>query len=90
MAGFGNTVTGPFASIPGGLFNNASGKPSVGQRRLPNNNANGLVASVSGGEINTAEGFGRVDRRRLREHRQQRGRPSAAARSTTPPAKRRR
>ena len=57
MAGYGNTATGVWASIPGGYLNTASGEfatVSGGQ----GNAASGAVASVGGGGGDKAEDVG--------------------------------
>ena len=53
IAGFGNNITAPYASVSGGRDNSASGSyASVSGGK--DNRANGLGSSVSGGRDNTA------------------------------------
>ena len=55
VAGYENTVSGPFASVSGGLGNYATGeKSSIGGGQA--NQANGSSSSVSGGNQNIAYG----------------------------------
>ena len=55
VAGFGNTISGDFASVSGGSGNTASGNRSSVSGGS-NNDAIGYISSVSGGMSNTASG----------------------------------
>jgi hypothetical protein len=55
LAGLGNTISKPFASVTGGQLNTASGEMSSVSGGS-DNTASGEAASVSGGDQNTASG----------------------------------
>lgn len=56
VAGHGNSITGLYSNIAGGVYGNASG-PYSSVNGGSENNANGYAASVSGGLLNSANGF---------------------------------
>ena len=101
LAGYWNTITGPFASVTGGASNSATGQwASISGGG--GNTASGQTSSVSGGNINTASGElssagGGFDDSPSGSRcgpagvfstpRQGHGRPSSAVKKTKPPPK---